>query len=41
MPWDPELDLAGDRAQIKISATDVASDCGCGRHLAFKARPKP
>ena len=40
MPWDPELDLAGDRAQIKISATDVASDCGCGRHLAFKARPK-
>lgn len=40
MPWDPELELVGDRAQIKVSATDVASDCGCGRHLALKARPK-
>lgn len=40
MAWDPLLDLEGDPAQLKVSATDVASDCDCGRHLAFKARPK-
>lgn len=39
MPWDPLLDITGDRTFLKVSATDVASDAACGRFLAFKVRP--
>lgn len=40
MPWDPQLDLVGDRALLRVSATDVADDCVCGRRMSFKTRPK-
>lgn len=40
MAWNPAIDLTGDPAVLRVGATDVASRCGCGRHLAFKARPK-
>lgn len=40
MVWDSLLDVTGDRAVLKVSASDVASTCGCGRYLALKVRPK-
>jgi len=40
VPWNPLLDLTGDRTVLKVSATDVSSTCACGRFLAIKVRPE-
>lgn len=40
MTWDPPIDIAGNRAILRISASDVSSDGTCGRALAFKIRPQ-
>lgn len=40
MSWEAGLKLRGSTSRIALSATDIASDCACGRFLALKARPQ-
>jgi hypothetical protein len=36
--WDCGLDLVGNSSTVTLSATDIASEVVCGRHLALKVR---
>ena len=40
MAWDPPVDIGGDPRSVKVGASDVASNCRCGRFLALKTRPQ-
>lgn len=40
MAWNPAVALGGDPGPLKVSASDVASNCPCGRYLALKTRPQ-
>ena len=39
MPLDPSLNVVGDPRFVKVSASDVAGSCECGRFLVLKTRP--
>lgn len=38
MTWEPQIDLVVDSDDIRVSASDAASTCECGRYLALKVR---
>src|SRR6185437_13720271 len=39
VPLDPSLNVVGDPRFVKVSASDVAGSCECGRFLVLKTRP--